>query len=78
MRKALTLAAVILATIAGAVTVLGTFGLDRRLDVGTAGASAASTVSAAASVNALTSASPSRPRPRLRDHRRSRRVTVLA
>jgi predicted phosphodiesterase len=35
MRKALTLAAVVLATFAGAVTVLGTFALDRPLDVGT-------------------------------------------
>jgi predicted phosphodiesterase len=35
MRKAITLAVVILATIAGAVTALGTFGLDRQLDVGT-------------------------------------------
>jgi predicted phosphodiesterase len=35
MRKLFTLAAVILATIAGAVTVLGTFALERQLDVGT-------------------------------------------
>ena len=35
MRKILTLAAVVLATIAGAVTALGTFALERQLDVGT-------------------------------------------
>jgi predicted phosphodiesterase len=35
IRKAVTLAVVFLATIGGAVTALGTFGLDRRLDVGT-------------------------------------------
>ena len=35
MRKVLTLAAVVVATIAGAVTALGTFALERRLDVGT-------------------------------------------
>jgi predicted phosphodiesterase len=35
MRKALTLAAVVLATIAGAVTALGTFAIERQLDVGT-------------------------------------------
>ena len=35
MRKLLTLAAVILATIGGAVTALGTFALERQLDVGT-------------------------------------------
>ncbi len=35
MRIVLTLAAVILATIAGAVTALGTFAIERRLDVGT-------------------------------------------
>ena len=35
MRKILTLAAVVVATIAGAVTALGTFALERQLDVGT-------------------------------------------
>lgn len=35
MRRALTLAAVILATLAGATTALGTFALERQLDVGT-------------------------------------------
>lgn len=35
MRKLLTLAAVVLATCAGAVTALGTFALERELDVGT-------------------------------------------
>jgi predicted phosphodiesterase len=35
MRKVLTLAAVVLATIGGAVTALGTFALERQLDVGT-------------------------------------------